>query len=202
MILCHIRHFIKVQSASCFPSISYVLEEEQSSGCIAISKASRLAFSGEASIKQPQGNSPWGGNRFDRLVHYSSSLRLQTPAGQGPPISRRKPMIQWVYEGAQRASTVEKVIIATDDERIIEASEKFGCQAVMTSPTQPSGTDRIAEALGDGKPEVVVNLQGDEPRIDPAAIDQLVGLFHETNPPRMATLCHPLSREEAQDPRK
>ena len=111
-------------------------------------------------------------------------------------------MIQWVYEGAKRASTVEKVIIATDDERIIEAAEKFGCQAVMTSPTQPSGTDRIAEALGDGKPDVVVNLQGDEPRIDPAAIDQLVGLFRPPDPPKMATLCHPLSPEEAQDPSK
>ncbi len=111
-------------------------------------------------------------------------------------------MIQWVYEGAKRASTVEKVIIATDDDRIVAAAEGFGCQAVMTSPTQPSGTDRIAEALGDGRPDVVVNLQGDEPRIDPAAIDQLVGLFNGPNPPRMATLCHPLSPVEAEDPSK
>ena len=113
-----------------------------------------------------------------------------------------KPMIQWVYEGAKRASSIEKVIVATDDTRIVEAAEGFGCQAVMTSPTQPSGTDRIAEALGDAKPDVVVNLQGDEPRIDPAAIDQLVGLFHAPDPPRMATLCHPLSVEEAHDPSK
>jgi len=111
-------------------------------------------------------------------------------------------MIQWVFEGAKRASTIEKVIIATDDDRIVEAAESFGCQAVMTSPTQPSGTDRVAEALGDGHPEVVVNLQGDEPRIDPAAIDQLVGLFKGSSPPRMATLCHPLSPEEAEDPSK
>lgn len=111
-------------------------------------------------------------------------------------------MIQWVYEGARRASSIEKVLIATDDERIVEAAESFGCQAVMTSPNHPSGTDRVAEAVGDGSPDVIVNLQGDEPRIDPAAIDQLTALFSDPHPPRFATLCNPLSPEEAADPSK
>jgi 3-deoxy-manno-octulosonate cytidylyltransferase (CMP-KDO synthetase) len=113
-------------------------------------------------------------------------------------------MLQWVFEGASRAKSVEKVIVATDDERIVEMVEGIGCQAVMTSPHHFSGTDRVAEAIGDGEPDVIVNLQGDEPRIDPAAIDQLTELFEESgpNPPRMATLCHPLSPEEARDPSK
>ena len=113
-----------------------------------------------------------------------------------------KPMIQWVFEGAARAQSIEKVIVATDDQRIIDAVEAFGCQAVMTSPNHPSGTDRVAEAVGDGRPDVIINLQGDEPRIDPAAIDQLTALFEDPHPPRMATLCHPLSSEEARDPSK
>lgn len=113
-----------------------------------------------------------------------------------------KPMIQWVYEGASRAQSLEKVILATDDPRIVEAAEAFGCEAVMTSPDHPSGTDRVAEALGQAAPDVVVNLQGDEPLIDPAAIDQLTALFSAPNPPRMATLCHSLSPQEAEDPSK
>ena len=111
-------------------------------------------------------------------------------------------MIQWVYEGARRAQSIEKVIVATDDERIVKIAESFGCQAAMTSPNHPSGTDRVAEAVGDGSPDVIVNLQGDEPLIDPAAIDHLTTLFSEPNPPRFATLCHPLSPEEAEDPSK
>jgi len=111
-------------------------------------------------------------------------------------------MIQWVYEGVCRARSIEKVLIATDDERIVEAAAAFGCQAVMTSPDHASGTDRVAEALGEGSPDVIVNLQGDEPLIDPTAIDQLTALFSEPNPPRFATLCHPLSPEEAADPSK
>jgi len=109
-------------------------------------------------------------------------------------------MIQWVYERAAQARSVEEVRVATDDIRVKEAVESFGGTAVMTSPDHPSGTDRIAEALGDGNPDVVINVQGDEPLIEPAAIDQLVSLFDCDPRPRIGTLCTSLSREEAQDP--
>lgn len=113
-----------------------------------------------------------------------------------------KPMIQWVYEGAKRASSVERVLIATDDARIAEVAQSFGCEAVMTSPDHPSGTDRVAEALGSGNPDVVVNVQGDEPLIDPNVIDQLVGVFSSPDKPRMATMAHPLTPAEALDSSK
>ncbi len=113
-----------------------------------------------------------------------------------------KPMIQWVVEKARKAPSVERVVVATDDQRIVEVVQGFGGEAVLTSPSHPSGTDRIAEALGDGDPDVVINVQGDEPMIDPDAIDQLALLFSGPNPPQMATLCHSLSPAEALDPAK
>jgi 3-deoxy-manno-octulosonate cytidylyltransferase (CMP-KDO synthetase) len=113
-----------------------------------------------------------------------------------------KPMIQWVVEGARRASSVERVVVATDDRRIVEVVTSFGGEAVLTSTSHPSGTDRIAEALGDALPDVVINVQGDEPLVEPAAIDQLAGLFSGPDAPQIATLCHPISSDEALDPAK
>ncbi len=113
-----------------------------------------------------------------------------------------KPMIQWVVEAAQRATTLERVVVATDHPRIVETVQSFGGEAVLTSPDHPSGTDRVAEALGEGKPDVVINVQGDEPLLDPGAIDQLAHLFEGPEPPRMATLCHPFLADEALDPSK
>jgi 3-deoxy-manno-octulosonate cytidylyltransferase (CMP-KDO synthetase) len=111
-------------------------------------------------------------------------------------------MIQWVVEGTRRAKSVERVLVATDDQRIVDVVVGFGGEAVLTSPSHPSGTDRIAEALGDGQPDVVINVQGDEPLVEPDAIDQLAQLFKGGDPPQMATLCHPLSPAEALDPAK
>lgn len=113
-----------------------------------------------------------------------------------------KPMIQWVYEATKRATMVERIVVATDHSRILETVRSFGGEAVLTSPDHPSGTDRVAEALGDGRPDVVINVQGDEPLLDPGAIDQLARLFEGDSPPRMATLCHPLKPDEALDPAK
>ena len=75
-------------------------------------------------------------------------------------------MIQHVYERAREARYVEEVLVATDDERICEAVRSFGGVAVMTSPSHPSGTDRIAEAVRSSDFEWIVNIQGDEPLID------------------------------------
>ena len=88
-----------------------------------------------------------------------------------------KPMIQHVYERSKQASSLDDVIVATDDERIFTTVKDFGGKVVMTSPEHPSGTDRIAEVARSLDVEVVVNIQGDEPLIQPAMIDEVVAPF-------------------------
>lgn len=85
-----------------------------------------------------------------------------------------KPMVQWVYERAKASRLIDDVTVATDDERIIRAVRSFGGKAVMTSPGHTSGTDRIAEAARGGEGDIVVNLQGDEPLLEPDMIDSAV----------------------------
>lgn len=82
-----------------------------------------------------------------------------------------KPMIQHVYERASRARTLQRVLVATDDRRIFDAVAAFGGQAVMTRADHPTGTDRIAEAVARLDVDLVVNIQGDEPLIEPEVID-------------------------------
>lgn len=89
---------------------------------------------------------------------------------------RGKPMIRWVWERARAAAALDDLVVATDDRRIAEAVEAFGGRAVMTPPECPSGTDRVlaaARALGAAH-GIVANIQGDEPAVDPAAIDACV----------------------------
>ncbi|MHC4717769.1 MAG: 3-deoxy-manno-octulosonate cytidylyltransferase, partial [Planctomycetota bacterium] len=105
-----------------------------------------------------------------------------------------KPLIQHVVESVRRARRLEAVYVATDDERISRAVQNFGGQAVMTRPDHATGTDRLAEAaevLGLGINTIVVNVQGDEPEIDPACVDRLVDLLVDSGAP-MATLAAPL----------
>jgi len=83
-----------------------------------------------------------------------------------------KPMIQWVYEGVRQSKLVEDVIVATDDQRILEIVQSFGGKGVMTSPDHSTGTDRVAEAARKLKAEVIVNVQGDEPLIKGTIIDK------------------------------
>jgi 3-deoxy-manno-octulosonate cytidylyltransferase (CMP-KDO synthetase) len=86
-------------------------------------------------------------------------------------------MIQWVYERVSKASLLEAVVVATDDERIAEVVNKFGGKVAMTRADHLTGTDRVAEAAAGFKPEIVVNIQGDEPTIHPALIDQLTAVL-------------------------
>lgn len=91
-----------------------------------------------------------------------------------------KPLVRWVWEAARRCELLDDVIIATDDERIERASVDFGANVAMTSPDCPSGSDRMAEAIGGRDCTVVVNIQGDEPLIDPGTIDKCVAaLVHD-----------------------
>jgi 3-deoxy-manno-octulosonate cytidylyltransferase (CMP-KDO synthetase) len=82
-----------------------------------------------------------------------------------------KPMLQHVYERASQARYLTKVIIATDDQRIYDAARSFGAQVQMTRSDHASGTDRVAEVASSDTAPVIVNIQGDEPLIDPMAID-------------------------------
>jgi 3-deoxy-manno-octulosonate cytidylyltransferase (CMP-KDO synthetase) len=100
-----------------------------------------------------------------------------------------KYLIQHTYERACRAKLPDRVIIAADDERIVEAARSFGAECVLTSADHASGTDRIAEAAADTDADIVVNLQGDEPEIDPAYIDYAAQLLLDNADYPMSTLC-------------
>lgn len=88
-----------------------------------------------------------------------------------------KPLVRHVYERASLAKSLSDVVVATDDKRIFEAVKEFGGKPVMTSPNHPTGTDRIAEVASGLDCDLVVNIQGDEPLMDPALIDRAVNVF-------------------------
>jgi len=112
-----------------------------------------------------------------------------------------KPMIQWVYEKAA-ASQVDEVLVATDEIKVIKAVEAFGGNAVMTSATHPSGTDRIWEAVSHLDYDIIINVQGDEPLIPVTVIDQLIELMQNSSNMEMATVAVPRPRQELADPNK
>ena len=107
-----------------------------------------------------------------------------------------KNMIQRVYEQALKTDTLHKVVVATDDDRIAEAVRAFGGEFVMTDSTQQSGTDRCAE-VSKQFPEldIVINIQGDEPFINPKQIDLLVSCFNQPDV-QLATLIKEIHTEE------
>lgn len=114
-----------------------------------------------------------------------------------------KPLIRHVWERARRLQSVDRVVVATDDERIAGAVRAFGGEVVMTSPELPSGTDRVAQAVRGWPVDVVVNLQGDEPVFDVKAVDDLVAVMLEEPAIPMGTLAHPIGvPEEHRDPNK
>ncbi|MCR4439296.1 MAG: 3-deoxy-manno-octulosonate cytidylyltransferase [bacterium] len=112
-----------------------------------------------------------------------------------------KPMIQWVYGRAQRAALLSQVIVATDDERIEEAVRAFGGEVAMTPRKVASGTDRVALVARDMPVEIVVNIQGDEPLIEPGSIDQAVRLLIDDPEAVVGTLAREVRNpEELTDP--
>ncbi len=123
----------------------------------------------------------WGSTRFEGKVLA--------------PI-KGKPMIQHVWERSRQSRVLDEVIVACDDEKILKAVEGFGGKAVLTSKAHASGTDRIAEAVGSIKADVIVNIQGDEPLIHYKIIDELAEtLLRDKNIP-MATVIKPIVRQE------
>src|SRR4029077_11596151 len=103
-----------------------------------------------------------------------------------------KPMIQRVYERAKLAKTAGKGVVATDDQRIIKAVEDFGGEARMTRADHRTGTERIAEVAAHMEGEVFVNVQGDEPLLDPAAVDAAVTALLEEPMAAVATVAVPI----------
>lgn len=104
-----------------------------------------------------------------------------------------KPLIQWVLERARQARKLDRLLVATDDDRIRKAVLAMGGEAVMTRPDHPSGTDRIAEAVKGRAADVIVNIQGDEPLIAPSLIDELADVMLEDGSWDMATAATAIS---------
>ncbi|MBR5555623.1 3-deoxy-manno-octulosonate cytidylyltransferase [bacterium] len=118
---------------------------------------------------------------------------------EGKPLLKvaGKPVIQWVYEKAMQAKLADIIIVATDDERIFNAVEEFGGNVEMTSINHKCGSDRIRE-VADRHPEIsyIVNLQGDEPLIEPSAIDAVAKHVQEDDRADISTLIRILKDEE------
>jgi len=104
-----------------------------------------------------------------------------------------KPLVQWVWERARQATRLSHLVVATDDVRIADAVAAFGGTAVMTRVDHPSGTDRIAEAVAGLDADTVINIQGDEPLIDPALIDQLAARLQQDDAWDMVTAVCPIT---------
>lgn len=112
-----------------------------------------------------------------------------------------KYLVQHTYESALRAGSLSEVIIAADSEKVARACDQFNGRCLMTSPSHPSGTDRVAEAAAKTPAEIIVNIQADEPEIDPAHIDLLVSLLIKDPQAEMATLVTNFdSADEIADP--
>ena len=104
-----------------------------------------------------------------------------------------KPLVQHVWERCQECKQIDDVIIATDDIRIAEAAAAFGAKFVLTAPEHPSGTDRIAEAANSFPDHrVIINVQGDEPLISPALIDELARTLRDDPSVKMITAAAPI----------
>ena len=112
-----------------------------------------------------------------------------------------KPMIQHTYMRACEAKEPDDVIVATDNEKVYDTVIGFGGKAVMTSPDHPSGTDRLAEvAMQYPDVDAIINVQGDEPMIDPDIIDRLAKAFDGNDDLKMATMKVPMQESEYNDP--
>jgi 3-deoxy-manno-octulosonate cytidylyltransferase (CMP-KDO synthetase) len=105
-----------------------------------------------------------------------------------------KPLIQHVYERVRKVASLDRIVVATDDDRILQAVKAFGGEAVMTSMRHPTGTDRIAEAVKNIDCAKVINVQGDEPEIEPELIEAVIALLDQDA--EMATLAVPFQNPQ------
>jgi 3-deoxy-manno-octulosonate cytidylyltransferase (CMP-KDO synthetase) len=130
-------------------------------------------------------------------ARYESS---RFPGKALAPIAGRA-MIERVYEQAKKAKRIVRVVVATDDDRIVQAVKSFGGEAMMTRKDHHCGTERVAEVAAHISAAIYVNVQGDEPLIDPEAIDALVGAMEEDPEIHVATPCSQIRQPaEIMDP--
>ncbi len=112
-----------------------------------------------------------------------------------------KPMIEHVYTRARKARCLDEVLVATDDRRIFDAVEAFGGRAVMTDPGHKSGTDRCAEVARIREDcDIILNIQGDEPLLDPAILEKTVAVLLDEPGVLISTAAKPISEEAKSDP--
>lgn len=107
-----------------------------------------------------------------------------------------KPLLQWVIEGAKKSQCIDKLMVATDDERIAQLAETCGIEAVFTNSDLPTGTDRIYQASKDLNYDLILNIQGDEPLIRGDVLDLLVSEMKKDSQAQMGTLSHEIETEE------
>ncbi len=136
--------------------------------------------------------------------HGIIPARYESSRFPGKPLVeiQGKPMFWHVHDRASRCPQLESITLATDDKRIFEAAKALNVPVVMTANTHQSGTDRVLEAartLGLDNDAVVVNIQGDEPALEPAMLTELLEPFSRPEV-RVATLATAIGREEAQSP--
>jgi len=141
----------------------------------------------------PGSMGPRGGASVSRAVLAVIPARYAAQRFPGKPLATLwgKPMVQHVWERARQAQGIDTLVIATDDERIERAARGFGATVERTRPECASGTDRVAE-VARRHPEagIVINLQGDEPELDPVAVARLIAGLRGDSSIRMATLAH------------
>ncbi|MHC5038446.1 MAG: 3-deoxy-manno-octulosonate cytidylyltransferase [Planctomycetota bacterium] len=122
----------------------------------------------------------------------------------GKPLlqAKGKPLIQYVWEGVQNAPGLSDVLIATDDERILEVVRAFGAKGVMTRADHPSGSDRVFEVVAglSEAPDAVLNIQGDEPGVTVEEVVSLISLLKEKPEADLSTLACPMGPEVGPDP--
>lgn len=111
-----------------------------------------------------------------------------------------KPMIQWVYEAAMRADVADEVVIATPDQEIVEACATFGARAILTDPSHPTGTDRIAEVARRVPAKIYVNVQGDEPLMRSETVRVCASSMMNDGGIQMASVFCDASSEDENDP--
>jgi 3-deoxy-manno-octulosonate cytidylyltransferase (CMP-KDO synthetase) len=113
-----------------------------------------------------------------------------------------RPMIQHVWEKACAAEGIDTVVIATDDDRIADAARQFGAQVSMTRADHACGSDRISEVAETLDADIIVNVQGDEPLVRSADLARLAAELRTRPDVKVASLCHPITREEAANPNR
>ncbi len=140
-------------------------------------------------------------HRHDVLAVIPSRWGAQRFPGKPLAPIAGKPLVQWVWEAANAAKRVTRVVVATDNDKIARTVRSFGGEAVMTSPHCPSGTDRVAQVARDSRAGIVINVQGDEPLLSAQTIDRVVEALQQDSTAVMSTAVRKAQNEkEWKDP--